>query len=72
MTMIGTVILVGIALFILSVAVVLLYMALMALMALMIMPPRPEPRRKIQRTLYEKDWPRIMEMTKLEKAGRKK
>ena len=66
MTMIGTVILVGIALFILSVAVVLLYMALM------IMPPRPEPRRKIQRTLYEKDWPRIMEMTKLEKAGRKK
>lgn len=68
MTMIGTVILVGIALFILSVAVVLLYMALM----IMIMPPRPEPRRKIQRTLYEKDWPRIMEMTKLEKAGRKK
>ena len=66
MTMIGTVILVGIALFILSVAVVLLYMALM------IMPPRPEPRRKIQRTLYEKDWPRILEMTKLEKAGRKK
>ena len=66
MTMIGTVILVGIALFILSVAVVLLYMALM------IMPPRPEPRRKIQRTLYGKDWPRILEMTKLEKAGRKK
>ena len=70
MTMIGTVILVGIALFILSVAVVLLYMALM--MALMIMPPRPEPRRKIQRTLYEKDWPRIMQETKIEKAGRKK
>ena len=66
MTMIGTVILVGIALFILSVAVVLLYMALM------IMPPRPEPRRKIQRTVYGKNWPRIMEMTKLEKAGRKK
>ena len=65
MTMIGTVIL-AVALFMLLVAVALLYMVLM------IMPPRPEPRRKIQRTLYGKDWPRIMEMTKLEKAVRKK
>lgn len=65
MTMIGTVIL-AVALFILLVAVALLYMVLM------ILPPRPEPRRKIQRTLYGRNWPRIMEMTKLEKAGRKK
>lgn len=32
----------------------------------------PAPRRKIQRTLYGRDWPRILEMTKLEKTGRKK
>lgn len=30
------------------------------------------PRRKVVRTLYAKDWDRIAEMTKLEKAGRKK
>ena len=65
MTMIGTVIL-AVALFMLLVAVALLYMVLM------ILPPRPAPRRKISRTIYEKDWPRIMEMTKLEKTGRKK
>ena len=65
MTMIGTVIL-AVALFMLLVAVALLYMVLMTL------PPRPAPCRKIQRTLYGKDWPRILEMTKLEKAGRKK
>lgn len=65
MTMIGTVIL-AVALFMLLVAVALLYMVLMT------MPPRPAPRRKIQRTMYEKDWPRIMEMTKLEKGGKRK
>lgn len=65
MTMIGTVIL-AVALFMLLVAVALLYMVLM------ILPVSPEPRRKIQRTVYGKNWPRIMEMTKLEKAGRKK
>lgn len=65
MTMIGIVILAA-ALFILLVAVVLLYMVLM------ILPAKPEPRRQIQRTVYGKNWPRIMEMTKLEKAGRKK
>lgn len=32
----------------------------------------PEPRRQIQRTLYGRNWPRIMEMTKIEKTGRKK
>lgn len=65
MTMIGTVIL-ATALFMLLVAVALLYMVLM------ILPPRPEPRRKIQRTLYGRNWPRILEMTKLEKGGKKR
>jgi len=32
----------------------------------------PEPRRKIQRTLYGRNWPRIMEMTKIEKGGKRK
>lgn len=65
MTMIGTVIL-AVALFILLVAVALLYMVMMTI------PPRPAPHRKVQRTLYGRDWPRILEMTKLEKTGRKK
>lgn len=65
MTMIGIIILAA-ALFILLVAVVLLYMVLM------ILPVSPEPRRKIQRTVYGKNWPRIMEMTKIEKGGKKR
>lgn len=65
MTMIGTVIL-AVSLFILLVAVALLYMVLMTL------PPRPAPCRKIQRTLYGKNWPRIMEMTKIERGGKRK
>lgn len=65
MTMTGTVILAA-ALFMLLVAVALLYIVLMTL------PPRPEPRRQVQRTVYGKDWPRIMEMTKIEKGGKKR
>ena len=65
MTMIGIVILAA-ALFILLVAVALLYMVLT------ILPAKPEPRRQIQRTVYGKDWPRIMEMTKIEKGGKRK
>lgn len=60
-------IILGILLFIVAVAEVCMYISLIAIMRKL-----PEPRRKIQRTLYGKDWPRILEMTKLEKAGRKK
>ena len=60
-------IILGILLAIVAVAEACMYISLMRMMQRL-----PEPRRKIQRTLYEKDWPRIMEMTKLEKAGRKK
>ena len=57
----------GILLFIVAVAEVCMCISLVRMMQRL-----PEPRRKIQRTLYGKDWPRIMEMTKLEKVGRKK
>ena len=60
-------IILGILLFIVAVVEVCMYISLVRMMQRL-----PEPRRKIQRTLYGKDWPRIMEMTKLEKAGRKK
>ncbi len=60
-------IILGILLAIVAVAEACMYISLMRMMQRL-----PEPRRKIQRTLYGKDWPRILEMTKLEKAGRKK
>ena len=66
MGIVGVIIL-AIALFIGVVAEACMYISLVRIMQRL-----PEPRRKIQRTLYGKDWPRILEMTKLEKAGRKK
>lgn len=66
MGIVGVIIL-AIALFIGAVAEACIYISLVRMMQRL-----PAPRRKIQRTLYGKDWPRILEMTKLEKAGRKK
>ena len=71
MTMTGTVIL-GIALFISVVDMVLAYILLILANPTKRIASEYRPRRKVVRTLYGKDWPRILEMTKLEKAGRKK
>lgn len=66
MGIVGVIIL-AIALFIGAVAEACMYISLMRMMQRL-----PEPRRKIQRTLYGRNWPRILEMTKLEKGGKKK
>lgn len=66
MGIVGVIIL-AIALFIVAVAEACMYISLVRMMQRL-----PEPRRKIQRTLYGKDWPRILEMTKLEKGGKQK
>lgn len=64
-SVIGTAILATV-LIILSAGMVILYISLI--------PPKPAPRphRKIQRTIYGRDWNRIMEMTKIEKGAKRK
>ena len=71
MTMIGTVILATV-LFISAVNLVLAYICLILASPVQKIASEYRPRRKVVRTLYAKDWDRIAEMTKLEKAGRKK
>lgn len=58
MTMIGTVILVGIALFILLVAVALMYMALISMRP-------PKAVRQVKRKRIPADWNRILSETEL-------
>ena len=64
--MIGTVIL-GIALFIAAVNLVLAYICLILASPTKRIASRTVPRRKIPA-----DWPRILEMTKIEKGGKRK
>ena len=71
MTMTGIVIL-ATALFISVVDMVLAYILLILANPTKRIASEYRPRRKVVRTLYAKDWDRIAEMTKLEKAGRKK
>lgn len=66
MGIVGVIILVT-ALFIVAVAEACMYISLVRMMQRL-----PEPRRQIQRTLYGRNWPRILEMTKLEKGGKRK
>lgn len=68
MTMIGTVIL-AIALFFAAVDAAMLYILLVMANPTKQIASRYRPRRKVLRTLYGKDWNRIMEMTKIEERG---
>lgn len=66
MGIVGVIIL-AIALFFVAVNIVLLYICLKMAGPTKLIAARTVPRQKIPA-----DWQRIMEMTKLEKAGRKK
>lgn len=71
MGIVGTIILATV-LFISAVNLVLAYICLILASPVQKIASEYRPRRKVVRTLYAKDWDRIAEMTKLEKAGRKK
>lgn len=71
MGIVGVIIL-AIVLFIAAVNLVLAYICLILASPVQKIASEYRPRRRVVRTLYAKDWDRITEMTKLEKAGRKK
>ncbi len=71
MGIVGVIILATV-LFISVVNLVLAYICLILASQVQKIASEYRPRRKVVRTLYAKDWDRIAEMTKLEKAGRKK
>ncbi len=71
MGIVGVIILATV-LFISVVNLVLAYICLILASPVQKIASEYRPRRKVVRTLYAKDWDRIAEMTKLEKAGRKK
>ena len=69
--MIGIVIL-ATALFIAAVNLALAYICLILASPVQKIASEYRPRRKVVRTLYGRNWPRIMEMTKIEKGGKKR
>ena len=71
MGIVGVIILATV-LFIAAVNLVLAYICLILASPVQKIASEYRPRRRVVRTLYGKDWPRILEMTKLEKTGRKK
>ena len=70
MGIVGVIILATV-LFITAVNLVLAYICLILASPVQKIASEYRPRRKVVRTLYGRNWPRILEMTKLEKASRK-